>query len=223
MGKHQLNRTLTFLAGLKENNERPWFNAHRDEYEAGKAAFEDFLDEIIDALRMEDDLKFLHGKDCISRIYRDVRFSKDKSPYKLNMGAMIAPGGWKGNQQLGYYVSIEPGGESMVAGGLYAPSSEQLGRFREMVVQDPSNFKALTSEPTFVQAFGEITGDKLKTAPRGYEKNHPEIELLRLKQIFAWRKYRDEDVKTDHFVEEVIEKCNLLRPVLRYMEEKIVK
>jgi uncharacterized protein (TIGR02453 family) len=221
MGK-QLNQTLTFLAGLKENNDRTWFQAHKEEYEAGKAAFEDFLDEIIDALRVEDNLKFLRGKDCISRIYRDVRFSKDKSPYKLNMGAMIAPGGWKGNQQLGYYVSVEPGGESMVAGGLYAPSTEQLMRFREMVVRDPSKFKMLTSEAAFVQAFGEITGDKLKTAPRGYEKDHPEIELLRLKQIFAWRKYSDEEVKSVQFAEDIIEKCNTLRPLLRYMQEKIV-
>ena len=222
MGKHALNRSLNFLAELKENNDRAWFNAHKDEYEAGKDAFEDFLDEIIDTLRAEDDLQFLHGKDCISRIYRDVRFSKDKSPYKLNMGAMIAQGGWKGNQQLGYYVSVEPGGESMVAGGIYMPSSEQLLRFREMVIKDPSKFKALISQPAFVQAFGEIEGDKLKTAPRGYDKNHPEIELLRLRKIFAWRKYSDKEVKADGFVDEVIDRCNTLRPFLRYLQEVVM-
>ena len=221
MGTYALHRTLTFLAGLKENNDRTWFKAHRDEYEAAKTAFEEVLNDIIDALRVDDNLKFLHGKDCISRIYRDVRFSKDKSPYKLNMGAMIAPDGWKGNQQLGYYVSIEPGGESMVAGGVYMPSSEQLARFREMVVQDPSQFKALVSAPDFVQAFGGIEGDKLKTAPRGYEKDHPEIELLRLKQIFASRKYSDEEVKAANFTEEVIAKCNTLRPFLRYLQEVV--
>ena len=163
--KHVLNQSLAFLTELKENNDRIWFKAHKDEYEAGKVAFEDFLDEIIDTLRAEDDLQFLYGKDCISRIYRDVRFSKDKSPYKLNMGAMIAQGGWKGNQQLGYYVSIEPGGESMVAGGLYMPSSEQLTKFREMVVTDPSEFKALISEPAFVEAFGRNCRRQTENCP----------------------------------------------------------
>lgn len=218
---NKLSRTLTFLEGLKANNDRNWFKAHRDEYEAALAAFEDVLDDIIDALRVDDNLKFLQGKNCISRIYRDVRFSKDKSPYKLNMGAMIAPDGWKGNQQLGYYVSIEPGGESMVAGGVYMPSSEQLTKFREMVVSDPSKLKAFVSEPDFVQAFGGITGDKLKTAPRGYDKDHPEIELLRLKQIFAWRKYSDEEVKSDDFADDVIAKCNTLRPFLRYLQDVV--
>jgi uncharacterized protein (TIGR02453 family) len=218
---NKLNRTLTFLEGLKENNDRSWFKAHRDEYEAAKAAFEDVLDDVIDALRADDNLKFLQGKNCISRIYRDVRFSRDKSPYKLNMGAMIAPDGWKDNQQLGYYVSIEPGGESMVAGGLYMPSSEQLTKFREMVVGDATKFKMLISEPNFVQAFGGIEGDTLKTAPRGYDREHPEIELLRLKQIFASRKYSDGEAKSAYFVDDIIEKCNTLRPFLRYLQDVI--
>ncbi len=219
-GKPSLRTTLTFLSDLKENNERTWFAQHRDEYDAARQAFEDFLDEIIDPLRGSDNLQFLRAKDCISRIYRDIRFSKDKTPYKINMGAMIAPGGWK-SDVLGYYVSVQPGGESMVAGGLYSPSSEQLLSFRKMVDRDAAKFKALVSEPAFAKAFGKIEGDSLKTAPRGFEKDHPEIELLRLKQIFAWRKYSDADVLADGFTQDVIKKCNILRPFLRYLQEVI--
>jgi uncharacterized protein (TIGR02453 family) len=162
-------------------------------------------------------LQGLTARECIARIYRDVRFSKDKSPYKTNMGAMIAPGGWKGSM-LGYYISIEPGGQSMVAGGLYAPSTEQLNRFRQVVANDAAEFKKLTSAPDFIEAFGGVSGERLKTAPQGYDRNHPEIALLQLKQITVIHRFSREEVLAPVYAQRVAQYCRTMRPFLNYLE-----
>ncbi|MBK8046793.1 MAG: DUF2461 domain-containing protein [Anaerolineales bacterium] len=121
---------------------------------------------------MTEDLEGLTAKACMARINRDVRFSKDKSPYKTNFGALVAPGGWAG-KAYGYYIGLEPHGNTMVAGGLYSPTPEQLERFRQAIDADATEFKTLTQASDFVTAFGAIEGERLKTAPKGYAKTHP--------------------------------------------------
>ena len=216
-----LQSALTFLSNLQQNNDRGWFKANRPAYDSARSAVEDFLDEIIDALRGPDHLEALTGKQCLSRIYRDVRFSKDKSPYKINMGAMIAPGGWH-NTRLGYYVSIQPGGESMVAGGLYQPDRDQLMRFRQIVDLRPARLLEILNMPAFVQAFGSLEGERLKTAPKGYDRDHPRIEMLQLKQIFAMRSFSDQEILTEGFADRVVGYCRVLRPFLDYLQEEMV-
>ncbi len=116
---------LGFLDELSRNNNKAWFDQHRPAYESARLTFMQLIDSLIDELRESDHLGGLSARDCVARIYRDIRFSRDKSPYKTNMGAIIAPGGWR-SQPLGYYISIQPQGQSMVAGGLHSPTPEQL-------------------------------------------------------------------------------------------------
>jgi uncharacterized protein (TIGR02453 family) len=212
-----LEPVLTFLTDLNTHNNKAWFEQNRAVYEVARSEFEHFTNRLIDEFRVSDDLGDLAAKDCISRIYRDIRFSKDKSPYKTNMWASIAPGG-KRNMHHGYHVSIQPKDRSILAGGLYEPSTEQLTRFRNSIVDGAEEFKEIISEKGLVEYFGGIEGEKLKTAPQGFDKNHPEIELLKLKQIVVVRYFTDQQVMSGGFLDLVIAGCKLMRPFLDYFD-----
>ena len=212
-----LEPVLDFLSGLNQNNNKPWFEKHRPDYESARRAFEQFIDVIIDEFRSSDHLLGLTGKDCIARIYRDIRFSKDKSPYKTNFGAIIAPGGWKATR-LGYYISIEPQSKSMVGGGLHNPEPGQLELFRKAMDRDATAFKKITRTRNFVETFGPVAGDRLKTAPKGYDRLHPEISLLQLKQITAVHRFSDREVVKHDFMEQVTTMCHTIKPFLGYLD-----
>ncbi|MGB8214492.1 MAG: DUF2461 domain-containing protein [Anaerolineales bacterium] len=213
-----LNPTVHFLDELSQHNSKAWFDMNRAAYQAARVPFEGFIDFLIDEFRIADNLQGLSAKECIFRLNRDLRFSRDKTPYKTNLGAVIGPGGRKSTWQ-GYYVSIEPHDRSMIAGGLYMPSPEQLGRFRQAVSQHPAALKRIIGEPAFVEQYGKIEGERLKTAPKGYDQDHPEIELLRLKQITVLHPLEDQAVLAEDFAEKVIRACRAMRPFLDYLEE----
>lgn len=217
-GPLDLQPILDFLAELSAHNTKPWFDAHRPAYEAARGTFEQFIDGLIDEFRVADHLHGLTARECIARIYRDVRFAKDKSPYKTNFGALIAPGGWKtmGN---GYYVSLQPHGQSMVAGGLYNPTPAQLDRFRRAIAADAAPLKKIRRAAAFVAAFGDIEGERLKTAPKGYDKAHPDIALLQLKQITVIHRFTDQAVLARDFARQVVGVCQAMRPFLNYLDE----
>jgi uncharacterized protein (TIGR02453 family) len=211
-----LRPTLTFLADLSRNNNKAWFDSHRLAYDAARRTFEQLVEDLIDEFRASDHLEDVTAKDCIARIYRDVRFSKDKSPYKTNFAAHVAPGGWR-STVLGYYVSIAPHGQSLVAGGLHDPTPAQLDRFRQAIDRDPAPFKKVTGAKAFVDTFGAVEGERLKTAPKGYDREHPEIALLQLKQILAMHALSDEEVLAPDFVDQVITVCRAMKPFLDYL------
>ena len=167
-----------------------------------------------------EDLKGLAARDCLFRIYRDVRFSKDKSPYKTGMAASIAPGG-KHSSRFAYYLHLEPFDQSMVAGGLHMPAPKQLSSFRDMVQTEPDELLNVLAEPEFQSHFGEIKGEKLATAPRGIAMNHPQIELLRLKEVVAIRSYSDEEVLARDFPGTVVRAFEALKPFLDLLNERI--
>ncbi len=133
------------------------------------------------------------------------------------MAALIGPGGWTGGP-FGYYVSIEPGG-SMVAGGLYDPSPAQLNLFRQSVDEDPAEIRQIVEESDFVKVFGQIEGERLKTVPRGYEKDHPAIDLLKLKQVTVIHCYADTEVLQPVFSDQVIAACRAMKPFLNYLQQ----
>lgn len=205
-----------FLEELRQNNQRPWFAQNRAAYDTALGTFEDFINAMIYELRGYDDLRDLTAKQCIYRIYRDVRFSKDKVPYKTNLSAMIAPGGRK-STRMGYYISIEPGNHTMMAGGLYSPTPDQLRGFRQTVAQDATELREITQAKAFQDTFGAIHGERLKTAPQGYDRHHPEIDLLCLKQVTAWRSFTDGQVFADDFLEQTLVTCQAMRPFLGYL------
>jgi uncharacterized protein (TIGR02453 family) len=213
-----LGSIQSFLSELSLNNNKIWFDDHRPVYNAARETFEKFINGLIDEFRVPDNLQDLTARECMTRIYRDIRFSKNKTPYKTNMAAMIAPGGWKA-PMLGYYISIEPKNQSIAAGGLYNPTPEQLNRFRQVIEWDASAFKKLLQGKEFIENFHEIEGDRLKTAPKGYERTHPEIELLQLKQLFVVHHFTDDEVLANNFSEKVVKVCRAMKPFLTYLNE----
>ncbi len=208
---------LSFLSDLSQHNNKPWFEQNRSAYDEARGQFERFTNYLIDEFRVADNLGNLSAKDCISRIYRDLRFSKDKSPYQTHMWATIAPGGKKATH-MGYHVSIHPQGRSILAGGMWEPTTEQLIRFRQSIDEDASEFKKIAHAKAFVDYFGGIEGESLKTAPQGYDRSHPEIDLLKRKQVTAVRYFTDQEVLAQDFPVKVVDGCRVMRPFLDYLE-----
>jgi len=211
-----LRPILSFLEDLSTHNTKVWFDEHRPAYQTARDTFEQFVNLLIDNLSASDQLQGLSAKDCVARLNRDIRFSKDKSPYKTNLGAMIAPGGRKATR-LGYHISLAPQAQSLVAGGLYMPTPEHLARFREAIDTQAEGFKKLTRARAFVEAFGAIAGERLKTAPQGYDRAHPEIELLQLKQVVVVHHFSDTGVLAPDFTGQVVAICRAMKPFLDYL------
>jgi len=216
MNDVDLKPVLDFLSDLKRHNNKAWFEENRAAYDIARTHFENFVDQLISAYSRVEDLGGITAKDCIMRIYRDTRFSKDKSPYKTNMGATIAPGGKK-SSSLGYHLHMQPQNETLIAGGLYMPSPEQLARFRKAIDQDAAPFKAITEDKEFKKYFGMPEGEKVKTVPQGYTRDHPEIELLRFKQVVVVHRLSDEMVLSPRFGTHVIKTFTAMKPFLEYL------
>ena len=210
-----LQPSFRFLAQLRKNNDRAWFEAHRPEYEDAKARFESLVDQIIAGLAPVDGLAALQAKDTTMRIFRDVRFSKDKSPYRTSMAANLAPGGRK-STRYGYHISLAPG-ESIVAGGMYMPEPAQLNRLRDAIAADARPLKAVVQDKNFKKYFGALEGEKVKTFPQGYDRDHPDIELLKFKQFLAVHHMPDEVVLGPRFAAHVVKVCAAMRPFNDYL------
>jgi uncharacterized protein (TIGR02453 family) len=211
-----LQPVLRFLRGLKGNNNREWFESHRPEFQLARSHFEDYIDALLGDLSRTESLHGVAPKDCIFRLNRDLRFSKDKTPYKAYMSAYIAPGGRK-SRRLGYYVHVEPGNQSMLAGGLHEPQPHELAAWRRSIDRDPRTFKKITSDKSFRRLFGEVRGDRLKTAPKGYPKDHPELELLRLKQVTVWRPVSDKEIASPKLIQATLDTFKAMKPFLTYL------
>ena len=194
--------TFQFLKELKKNNNRDWFKSNKPRYEAAKDEFIVFLDALIAKIAKFDPTIAHHtGKNCMFRIYRDVRFSQDKSPYKTHLGAHVTSAAKKSDihTRAGYYIHLGPG-ESMLAGGAYLPQGSWLKGIRQNIADDPKSFKKIINSKSFKTHFGSIEGDQLKTAPKGYPKDHPEIELLRYKSFLATHHCKDKEVVSEDFL-----------------------
>ncbi|MEI6876277.1 MAG: DUF2461 domain-containing protein [Spirochaetota bacterium] len=211
---------LDFLRALRDNNDRAWFEAHRGEYEKARSAFEDLVGELIMSFGAVDDLGGVTVKECMFRINRDVRFSNDKSPYKSAMGAVLGRGGRKSTGRS-YYLHLEPDGQSLLAGGLHAPTAEELGKMRASLAEDSRAFRKIITTPDFVRYFGALEGESLKTAPQGYPKDHPDIALLRMKQFLAMHPLDDELVASGNLVPEALTVFKAMKPFVVYVERAL--
>jgi uncharacterized protein (TIGR02453 family) len=208
---------MRFLKRLKPNNNRDWFVSHRSEFDLARAHFEDYIAALLGELSRTEPLRGLTPKDCIFRLNRDLRFSKDKTPYKPYMSAYIAPGGRK-SRRLGYYVHIEPGNHSILGGGLHEPEPHELAAWRLSIDGDPRPFKKIASAAAFRRLFGEVRGDRLKTAPKGFPKDHPEIDLIRLKRITVWRPLSDREILLPSLLRETLVTFRAMKPFLAYLD-----
>jgi len=177
---------LDFLRKLRKNNNREWFEANKNLYLKAKKSFDDFVLQLIHIVKgIDPEIGFPELKDCIFRIYRDIRFSHDKSPFKTNFGAYINRGG-KNAKWAGYYFHIESDNIFM-AGGIYLPEGPVLKAVREAIFDDPVTFKNILNDRKFKSYFPELYGDKLKTVPRGYPKDFPDSDLLKYKSYVVSR------------------------------------
>ncbi|ROI00790.1 DUF2461 domain-containing protein [Chryseobacterium daecheongense] len=207
-----MKKTFEFLKQLQQNNNREWFAQHKAEYDAVVKENKTFFNQVYTELQEHDNLKGIH----IFRIYRDVRFSKDQTPYKTNFGV-----GYSRSKPMlrgGYYIQIEPG-NSFVGGGFWGPDAKDLLRIRKEFENSTAEIEKITSDKTFVQYFKEIKGDSVKTAPRGFDKDHPAIDLIRKKQYVVMRKFTDKEVLSDDFQKEAILTLLAMRPFFDYMSE----
>lgn len=214
--------TVKFLKDLKKNNNKPWFDKNRKLYEAAKADFAAFVQQVIDLHAKKDpSIKGLLARDCMFRINRDIRFSKDKSPYKPNFGASINKGGKKAWNSAGYYFHLEPGG-CFTGGGIYMPDPDTLRKLRQEIDYDLAAFKKIVSSKKFKSVYGELDKSPeflLSRVPKGYEPGNPAAEYLRLKSYIAMLKIGDADLTSKNLVKKTVAAFEALQPLVEFINK----
>lgn len=208
--------TFEFLNQLQENNNRPWFNENKGLYETAHQNVIAFVEELINEMSKVDQLVPRSPKQSLHRIYRDTRFSKDKTPYKGHFG-----GGLKRDTKWlrgGYYFHLEPG-NTFVAGGFWGPNPTDLMRIRKELASDASPLRKIMAEKNFKKSFGTLQGNRVKTAPRGFDKDHPDNDLIAMKQFYVQRTFTDKQALSPKLVSLMVTTFQHMRPYFDYMSE----
>jgi len=214
--------TMKFLDDLRNNNSRDWFNKNRQLYDMARADFNRFVEGLIQGTaEFDPEIEGLSAGDCTFRMNRDVRFSKDKSPYKIELGAIMKPGGKK-SPYAGYYFRVIAGGYMGVGGGIYDMDKKILDAVRNNISSDASGLRQILSNNDFSTAFGGLYRNELKTSPRGYPGDHPDVDLLRMKSFFVARDLTPEEYGADDLLSVVLEYFRLIKPLNYYLNSIIV-
>lgn len=213
------SESLQFLADLKQNNIRDWFQANQDRYDLYKKNYRQVAEAFIAEMSNGDEtLRHLEFKDCSFRINRDIRFSKDKTPYKTNMAIWLSAGS-KNTNLAGYYIHIEPGA-SFIAGGLYWPDAADLKKVRREIDGFYEDLEAVVNDEDFKKIFGSLDSDEnntLKSAPKDYDKAHPAIQFLKLKSFTATAKISDKELLDKDLVKKASKKLLALKPLIEFL------
>ena len=200
---------LNFIKDLTENNNREWFQENKPRYEVARKEFTELTEKLIRGIgEFDPEVRYLEPKECMFRIYRDVRFSPDKSPYKRHFGTYIAKCGGHKSRYSGYYIHLEPG-NCMVSGGIWCANSDEIKRMREMIDLEYEELREIMNKPEFVKYFhGEMVGFEppLKKMPRGYTEDNPAAEWLKLKQFLVCHRFDDNVLERKDCVEYL---CNV--------------
>lgn len=211
--------TVSFLKDLATNNNKPWFDANRDRYTAAKDDFEQFVAGILTTLgKDEPGFAEQKAKDCIFRIFRDVRFGKDKTPYKPNFGAFFSKGGRK-FPGAGYYLHVEPGGNAFAGGGLWMPEAPILKAVRQEIDYNLNEFEGILKDRKFRKHFSGIQGEATKKAPQGYTEDNPAIEYLKMKSFTVTTPVADADLTDKNFAKKVTEIFGTMRPFIDFLNK----
>jgi uncharacterized protein (TIGR02453 family) len=202
-----------FIRLLKKNNNREWFNKNKDRYLKELAIVEKFAEKLFDVMNRHDVIE-KSGKKLLHRIYRDIRFSNDKTPYKTH---------WSGSfiratkaRRGSYYFHLEPG-NSFAAGGFWGPEPADLKRIRDEFAYDPSRFRKILKSKSFVETFGSLQGEQVKTTPKGFDPDDPAIDLIKLKQFELIRNFTDKEVMSEGFLKQLNDTFRKMRPFLDYI------
>ena len=204
--------TLDLLEELRKNNTREWFNEHKPQFQIEQQKAKDFYNALMERLKAHDAIDVFK----LFRIYRDVRFSKDKTPYKPHFAGSFS----RATKRLrgGYYLRVRPG-ESFLAGGFWEPNKEDLLRIRKEFEMDTTEIREIINNKTFIKNFGKLEGNGLKTAPRGFDKEHPDMDLIKMKQFIVVRNFTDKEVLHPNFLDELDKSYKAMRPYFDYMSE----
>lgn len=211
---------LDFLKDLEANNSREWFDQNRDRYDATRKQFLVVAEQLIHEIRQfDDEVPALNPKDCVFRIFRDVRFSKDKLPYKSNYGCYIARGGKKSGF-AGYYLHIQPG-ECFLSGGIYMPLPEYLQAIRQEIYYHPQNYIDLIEDEEFKSTYTLEYSDKLKTAPKGYPKDWEHLDLIKNRNYAFGHRVEEKELLAADFLEKAIDVFKIIYPLNRYLNKAV--
>jgi len=217
------SQTLKFLSGLKKNNNKPWFDAHRAQYEAARIDFQNSIQLVIDALQRTDTtITGLQARDCLFRVNRDIRFSNDKTPYKSNFGASIKQGGRK-SIFAGYYFHLEPG-KSFIGGGLWMPEPVHLKAMRQEIDYNWDEFQRIITSKKFKSIYGDVykgSDVSLVKMPKGYEVDHPAIDYLKLKSFIAETPVADAELTTAALHKKTVAAYEALHPFLQFVNRAL--
>ncbi|MGN6800690.1 MAG: DUF2461 domain-containing protein [Ginsengibacter sp.] len=212
--------TLSFLKSLKKNNNKPWFDNNRDKYSAAKNNFEEFVASLLQNYSsIDEDLKGLAVKDCCFRINRDIRFSKNKTPYKISLSASFNRGGKK-SIFAGYYFYLQPGGNSFVGGGLWRPEPNELKKLRQEIDYCLPEFKKIITATSFKKNYDELEREEnqvLVNVPKGYDKENPAADFLKMKSFVATKNLSDQEVLSPNLEKEIIKSFKALMPLVKFI------
>jgi uncharacterized protein (TIGR02453 family) len=215
--------TIKFLKDLKKNNTKEWFDANRKAYDNAKTDFLQLIQQAIDVhAKKDEDIQALLAKDCVFRINRDVRFSKDKSPYKNNFGASINRAGKK-SIYAGYYFHCQPG-ESFVGGGLWMPMPGELKKVRQEIDYSFDEFDKIIRNKKFTTVYKELYKDKevsLSRPPKGYDDTNPAIEFIKLKSYLAMQPLTDADLTDKGLLKKITTSFEALQPLIKFINRGI--
>lgn len=217
--------TLDFYSDLRENNNKLWFESERKRYEEARKDYLQLVEFLLSKTKkIDESLENLSVKDCIFRFNRDVRFSRDKSPYKTFMGISFTPYGKKASL-AGYYVHLDVSGDSFSGGGLYMPGSSALNRVRTEIHLFPDEFKAIVSAPDFKKCFGSLDTDPnilLSRPPKGFSHEDPAIEYLKYKSFTAVRPLKKEIFTSSKLVDQILESFYAVSPLVKFLNQSLL-
>ncbi len=218
---NQTKKILNFLNDLKANNSKEWMLANKPEYLKQKQVFVELVQSTIEGLSgFDQKLAGLEPKDCIFRINRDIRFSKDKTLYKTHLGAYMAAGGRK-SMLPGYYLHLEPGNNSVLAAGLYRPGSDLLNKVRQEIDYNGQDLQSIVEKSSWTKEFGPLEGERLARAPKGYSMDHHMIQYLQLKSYLVVLKLKDSEVIASDFHTIAIKKFKHMHPLVNFLNTAI--
>lgn len=213
--------TIQFLKDLSKHNSKEWFAENKDAYQLAKKDFEIYTEGLILKLsKLHPAIGHVQPSDCIFRIFRDVRFSREKTPYKTNFGAFIKAGGKKG-PGAGYYFHLEPGG-SFAGGGVYAPEADDLFKIRSYIMEHGAEYRKIIEKPAFKKAFPVVGMDPVKTAPRGFDKNHPDIDLIKPKHFVVSTGIADGLLTSDGLAKVLLDHFKILSPLNDFLNRPVL-
>lgn len=217
-------RTVDFLLSIGDNNSREWFHANKSKYTEGKEDFEALVNNLIARIGKFTDLDALEAKHCMYRIQRDIRFSPDKTPYNSHFSAVISPGGKK-TRRTPFFFRIKPNDPNLclIGGGIWYADGKQLAAIRQEIDYNADELKTIIDEPKFKKYFKQLEGEKLKRPPKGYDKEHPDIEWLKMKQFMVWSPLAKELYTSDSFADYVLDVYQAMIPFINFWDAVLLE